>query len=94
LRDEVGELGEQVAGVVGAGAGLGVVLHAEGGHGAAAQALDDAVVEVDVGDDGGGDRAFGDRVVVVLARDLDAAGGDPPDGGVAPVVGRVAPSTA
>ena len=37
---------EQVGGVVGAGAGLGVVLHAEGGRVEAAEALDDAVVEV------------------------------------------------
>ena len=47
---EVGEEVEQVAGVVGAGAGLGVVLHAEGGHVGAAEALDHAVVEVHVGD--------------------------------------------
>ena len=37
---------EQVAGVVRAGAGLGVVLHAEGRHVEHADALDHAVVEV------------------------------------------------
>ena len=47
---QVVEQPEQVAGVVGARAGLGVVLHAEGRHLAAAEALDGAVVEVAVGD--------------------------------------------
>ena len=44
------ELLEQVAGVVGAGPGLGVVLHAEGRGVPAAEPLDHPVVEVDVGD--------------------------------------------
>jgi hypothetical protein len=35
---------------MGAGTGFGVVLHAEGGDVGAADALDHAVVEVDVGD--------------------------------------------
>src|SRR5207237_950753 len=65
------ELFEEVAGVVGAGARLGVVLNAEGGHVSAGEALDDAVVEVDVGDVGVGHRPLGHRVVVVLAGDLD-----------------------
>src|SRR5438270_2034341 len=45
---EVGERPEQAGGVVRAGCGLGVVLHGEGGYVEAAQAFDDAVVEVDV----------------------------------------------
>ena len=44
----VAELLEQVAGVVRAGAGLGVVLHTEGRDVRAAEALDDPVVQVDV----------------------------------------------
>src|SRR5436305_14099971 len=56
LGDQVGELGEEVAGVVGAGAGLGVVLDAEGADVAEAKAIDDADVEVDVADDGAHDR--------------------------------------
>ncbi len=83
---QVGEEVEQVAGVVGPGPGLGVVLHAEGGHVVAAQALDDAVVEVHVGDLGGAQRVGGDGVVVVLAGDLDAAGGQALDRVVAAVV--------
>ena len=44
------ELLEQVAGIVGAGTGLGVVLHAEHRGVPAAESLDDPVVEIDVGD--------------------------------------------
>src|SRR5438874_8863552 len=73
--DEVGELGEEVAGVVGAGAGLGVVLHAEGGDVTAAETFHDTVVEVHMGDVGRGNRALGDRVVVVLAGDFDGPRG-------------------
>src|SRR5689334_21288103 len=41
---------EQVGGVVGAGAGFGVVLHGEDRKVFVAEAFDGAVVEVDVGD--------------------------------------------
>ena len=71
----LGEAGEQVAAVVRAGAGLGVVLHAEGVGVAGGEALAHAVVEVDVGEVGdAGQRVDGDGEVVVLARDLDVAG--------------------
>src|SRR3954466_12094259 len=87
--DEVGELCEEIAGVVGAGTGLGVVLHAEGGNVAAAQSFDDPVVEVDVGDVGAVDRTFDDGVVVVLAGDLDSPGCDPADRMIPPVVAEL-----
>ena len=48
--DEVGELVEQVGRVVGARPRLGVVLHAERPQGLGPDALDHAVVQVDVGD--------------------------------------------
>src|SRR4051812_42078080 len=47
---QVGEAVEEVAGVVRAGRGLGVVLHREGRDVETAQPLDDAVVEPDVAD--------------------------------------------
>ncbi len=50
---EAAELVEQVARVVRPGPGLRVVLHAERGHVAAADALDDPVVQVHVRDVGG-----------------------------------------
>ena len=53
--------------------GFGVVLHREGGDVATADAFNHAVVEIDMGDVGTGDRALGDGEVVILARDLDAA---------------------
>src|SRR5690348_13306584 len=82
-----GELVEQVAGVVGAGARLGVVLHREAPAAVGPQAADGAVVEVDVADldpvaDGGGV----DGVVVVVRGDLHRTGGLAPDRLVAPVV--------
>src|SRR4029450_5829860 len=55
---ELAEGGEQVAGVVGTGSGLRVVLHAERRHIAAADALDDAVVEIHVSDVGPRHRSF------------------------------------
>src|SRR5688572_10525880 len=70
---ELAELLEQVAGVMRARARLGVVLHAERRDVAAPQPLDDAVVEVDVGDVRRWERSLDDCVVVVLARDLDRA---------------------
>src|SRR5207237_9765784 len=83
---EHAELFEEVARVVRARAGLGVVLHAECGDVAAADALDHAVVEVHVGHVGAGHRAVGDGVVVVLTRDLECAGREAPHGVVAAVV--------
>src|SRR5687768_13163176 len=67
---QLSELLEEIAGIVWAGPRFGVVLHAEGRDVTAAQAFDDTVVEVDVGDVGRGKRALDHRVVVVLARDL------------------------
>src|SRR5947199_979210 len=76
---ELDELVEEVGGVVGAGGGLGVVLHGEGPRRSDPQALDDPVVEIHVGDGGAaGDRVGIDGVVVVLAGDLDGAGGQSP----------------
>ena len=80
------ELLEQIAGVVGTGPRLRVVLHAEGRDVATAQALDDAVVQVDVGDVGALDGPVDDRVVVVLAGDLDRVRLQPPHRVVAAVV--------
>src|SRR5215218_5624673 len=68
---QIGEEVEQVAGVVRAGPGLGVVLDAEGPLAFAADALDHPVVEVPVGDlDALAQTVGRDRVVVVLAGDL------------------------
>src|ERR1700722_8002144 len=87
---ERAELAEQAGGVMRAGRGLGVVLDGEGGPVEQPQALDDTVVEVDVGDLGGAERGVeldsagpvaagragrqGHREAVVVAGDLDAAG--------------------
>ena len=71
LRHQPAEVVEEVPRVVGAGSGLGVVLDAERPHVAAAQALDDPVVEVDVGDVGARHRPSAHGVGVVLAGDLD-----------------------
>ncbi len=68
---ELVELGEQVAGVVGTGPGLGVVLHAEGRHLPAAEALDGAVVEVAMRDLDAAGQGVEHGEVVVLAGDLD-----------------------
>ena len=57
------------------GARFGVVLHAERAEVVGAHALEVSVVEVQVGNGGAGGQRLGiDRVVVVLAGDLDAAG--------------------
>ena len=48
--DHLLEAREQRGGVVRAGAGLGVVLDGEGGEGFVAEALDGAVIQVDVCD--------------------------------------------
>ena len=66
--------------------GLGVVLDAEGGDVTTGQTLDDAVVEVDVGDVDAGEGAFRDGVIVVLAGDFDRVGGQPADRVVAAVM--------
>ena len=70
-------------GVVRAGGRLGVVLHREGRDVEAGEALDDVVVQVDVGDlgaaeaggrvDGAAERRV-DREAVVVRGDADAAG--------------------
>jgi len=59
-----------------AGAGFGVVLHAEERQGAMAKAFEGVVVEVDVGkvDFGGVERVRVDGEVVIMAGDLDLAG--------------------
>ena len=67
-------------------AGLGVVLHAEGRNVAAGDAFDDAVVQVDVGDVDGVKGALVHGIVMVLAGDLDLAGGQPADRMVAAVM--------
>src|ERR1700728_758726 len=69
------EILEEVMGVVGAGAGFGVVLHAEERHGAVAKAFEGVVVEVDVGelDFGSVDGVRIDGEVVVVRGDLDLA---------------------
>ena len=82
-----GEVLEEVGAVVGTGAGLGVVLHAEGGRVEHAQALAHAVVEVDVAHLGPAGEPVGvDGEVVVLAGDLHLAGGQVAHGVVAAVV--------
>ena len=65
---------EERGGVVRAGAGLGVVLDGEGREGLVAEALDGAVVEVDVRDlELRRERVREDREVVVLRGDLHLA---------------------
>ncbi len=93
---------EQVQAVVRAGAGLGVVLDGAAGHVEQLEALDGAVVEVDVRERGGAEvrlpahrlvavdraRAAGPegREAVVLRGDLDAPGLQVRDGMVGAVV--------
>ena len=76
LLHHFAEVFEEVVGVVGAGAGFGVVLHAEEWQGAVAQAFEGVVVEVDVGevDFGGVDGVGIDGEVVIVRGDLDFAG--------------------
>ena len=71
---------------MGAGAGLWVVLHAEGVGTVDRQALQRAVVEADVGLGGARNRTGHHREVVVLAGDLDPPGGRAAHGDVAAVV--------
>ena len=71
---------------MGAGPGLGVVLHAEHRGVLAPHTLDHPVVEVHMGDLRAGQRTLGHRIIVVLRCDLDPAGIDTPDWMVAAVV--------
>ena len=81
------ELAEEVAGVVGPRASLGVVLHRERRDVRADETFDYAVVEVYVADlDGFAEGARGHRVIVVLAGYFDRTGSEAPDGMVAAVV--------
>ena len=77
LGDQVDELVEQVGRVVGAGAGLGVILHAEGRLADDADALDRVVIKVAVGHLDlvavGGNGLGGDAEAVVLACNLGLA---------------------
>jgi hypothetical protein len=76
-----GEFREEVVGIVRAGAGLGVVLNAEGLVLAVAQAGDRAVVEIDVGDlDIGREGGGIDRVAVVLRGNGDSSSAEVFDG--------------
>ena len=88
-----GEVLEEVGAVVGTGAGLGVVLHAERGRVEHAEALAHAVVEVHVAHLGpAAERVGVDGEVVVLAGDLDPAGGEVAHRVVAAVVAERAAS--
>src|ERR1700722_13104636 len=77
LDHEGPEFLEQVAGIMGTGAGFGVILNPEGRDVAAGQAFDHAVVEVDMGDVGVRNGALLHRVVVVLTGDLHTVGRHP-----------------
>jgi hypothetical protein len=69
------ELDEEVVGVVGAGAGFGVVLDGEDGARSVAQSGDGAIVEVVVADvEVGADGVGADGEAVVLAGDFDLFG--------------------
>ncbi len=71
---QASELLEQVAAVVRAGGGLGVVLDAEDGEAGVAESFEGLIVEIDVaGDDVGGECRGVDREAVVLGGDLDLA---------------------
>src|SRR5580658_4025825 len=91
LLHHFAEVAEEVVGVVGAGAGFGVVLHAEERQRAVAQAFEGIVVEVDVGevDFGGVERLGIDGEVVIVAGDLDLAGVVALDGMIAAVVAEL-----
>jgi len=72
----VGELGEEVVGVVGTGGGFGVILDAEERQRFVAHAFVGVVVEIDVGDfDVAGGKGFGiDTETVILRGDFDFLG--------------------
>src|SRR5262249_21747281 len=81
---------EQIVGVVGAGAGLGVVLDRESRLPLDREALDGPVVQVEVGDLGAAAEGFDvDGEAVVLGGDLYLAGGEVLDGLVAAVVAEL-----
>lgn len=80
---------EQVDGVVGAGAGLGVVLHAKHRVAQVGHALQGAVVQVDVGGLEVLEGVGVYRVAVVLAGDLDLAGEQVLDRVVGPPVPKL-----
>ena len=64
--------GEKEIGVVGAGAGLRMILHTENGPVGEPHPLQRAVIQIEMRDlHVGGQRLLVDRVVVVLRRDLD-----------------------
>src|ERR1035438_803333 len=76
LPHELGEIVEQVVRIVRAGRGFGMILHAEDGLLAVAEAFEGLVVEIDVGDFDVVEveriRVHGEAVIV--RGDLDAAG--------------------
>jgi hypothetical protein len=81
------EHGEQVRGIVRTRPRFGVVLHTECRNIESAKTFDHAVVEISMCDFNlRPDRAVVDRVVVVLARDLDRSGFETTDGMVAAVM--------
>ena len=82
------KFGEEGVGVVGAGGGLGVVLHGEDGAVFEAEAFDGLVVEVDLGDDGAVFFEFfpGGGEAVILGGDGDFSGLEILDGLVATAV--------
>jgi hypothetical protein len=61
-----------------------VVLHAERGKVPAPEAFHHVIVEIDVGDVRFSHGPIGHGEVVVLAGDLDPAGGQPADGVIPP----------
>ena len=79
---------EEVARVVRSRPRLGVVLHREASLAREAHPLDDTVVQVDVRDGNALEGVRHHGVVVVLRRDLDAAGREVLDGVVAAVVAK------
>ena len=87
---ERGELVEQVHRVVRAGGRLGVVLHGEGGAVQQPQALDHAVVEVDVGDRGRAER--GVKRIARARGDVHPARRGAVAGGSAAAAAAVAPT--
>src|SRR3954462_6081819 len=84
---ELRELLEEIARVVRTGPRFRVVLHAERAEMLTPDALDVAVVQIQVRDDAALRKRVGvDGVVVVLTRDLDATRREVPHGMVAAVV--------